>query len=120
VVERCRSRKWSNMQLPTDTVPFLFTDIEGSTRFLQRLICRPVIPRCSMPPHGCWARSGSKERAKVSMRTLVESVEVRASMDGVSALELARDGLSRAGGIERLETEIADEESVVVRLAISG
>ncbi len=54
------------------------------------------------------------------MRTPVESVEVRAPAERVAALELAKNDLSLAGGIERLEMKIDDESSVSVVLAATA
>ncbi|HEX2370180.1 MAG TPA: valine--tRNA ligase [Acidimicrobiia bacterium] len=62
----------------------------------------------------------AKSDAKLSMRTPVESVEVRAPDERVAALELARDDLSHAGGVERLEMKIDGESSVGVVLAATA
>jgi valyl-tRNA synthetase len=62
----------------------------------------------------------AKSDAKLSMRTPVESVEVRASAERVAALELARGDLFHAGGIERLEMKIDEKSSVSVALAATA
>ena len=62
----------------------------------------------------------AKSEAKLSMRTQVESVEVRAPAERVAALELARSDLSLAGSIERLEMKIDDEPSIAVVLAATA
>ncbi len=81
----------------------------------------PATPRCSTPPRGCSARCG-RRRARPSCRCAapVESVEVRAPAERVAALELARDDLSHAGGVERLEMKIDEESSVGVVLAATA
>ena len=62
----------------------------------------------------------AKSDAKLSMRSPVESVEVRAPAERIAALELARDDLSHAGGVERLEMKIDEESSVGVMLAATA
>jgi valyl-tRNA synthetase len=59
----------------------------------------------------------AKSDAKVSMRTPVETVEVKAPAERVAVLELARDDLSRAGGVDRMEIVADPELSVSVVLA---
>jgi valyl-tRNA synthetase len=62
----------------------------------------------------------AKSDAKVSMRTPVESVEVRAPAARVAVLELARDDLCHAGSIERLEMTTSEGSSVSVLLAATA
>ena len=62
----------------------------------------------------------AKSDAKVSMRTPLESVEVRAPTERIGALELAKADLSHAGCIEQLEMQTDDEPSVTVVLAATA